>query len=292
MKISKLVHLAFIMVFLLQYNIKEVAQQSNKEPVAALKLPGMENVILKNDIPYQTNPASTQRIDVYYPPKFDFKSKIPAIIFISGCADSSVIKLVGSTFRKWSAYTSWCKLVAASGMAAIVYEIVDPINDLLSLEKYLQSNQDKLTIDMDKIGAYTSSGNTPTAVCRILNSSNNIFKCAAIYYGLILTQDFEYLAQIDTLSQKIGFKNPRLSDPKEWNKKVPILFVRAGLDNVPYLNQALNKFYSKALDQNLPITLTNYPEGPHGFDVYTDNDTTRQIIKTTLDFWKFNLQLK
>ena len=104
------------------FNIKAVAQQSNKEPVVALKLPEMENVIIKNDIPYQTNPASTLKMDIYYPPNFDFKSKIPAIIFISGCADSSVIKLVGSTFRKWSAYTSWCKLVAASGMAAIAYD--------------------------------------------------------------------------------------------------------------------------------------------------------------------------
>lgn len=145
---------------------------------------------------------------------------------------------------------------------------------------------------MNRIGAYVCSAHTPTAVTNILNSSNNIFKSLAIYYGMILTQDFEYLSQIDTLSQKMGFKTPRLGDPKDWNKKVPVLFVRAGLDNVPYLNQAFKNFYSKALEQNLPITLINYSNGLHGFDLYNDNDITRQIIKTTLDFWKFNLKVK
>ena len=292
MNSSYLVRLIFVVVFCLQFNIKTVAQQSNKEPVAALKLPGMENVIIKNDIPYQTHPGSTLKMDVYYPPKFDFKSKIPVIVVVLGYTDEAGKKLIESKFKDFSWLVSWCKITAVSGFAAIVYETVDPENDIRSLEKYLQLNQDKLMIDMNRIGAYVCSAHTPTAVTHILNSSNNIFKCLAIYYGMILIQDFEYLSQIDTLSQKMGFKTPRLGDPKDWNKKVPVLFVRAGLDNVPYLNQAFNNFYSKALEQNLPITLINYSNGLHGFDLYNNNDTTRQIIKTTLDFWKFNLQVK
>jgi len=292
MNSSDLVRLIFVVVFCLQFNIKTVAQQSNKEPVAALKLPGMENAIIKNDIPYQTHPGSTLKMDVYYPPKFDFKSKIPVIVVVLGYTDEAGKKLIGSKFKDFSWLVSWCKITAASGMAAIVYETVDPENDIRSLEKHLQLNQDKLMIDVDRMGAFVCSAHTPTAITHILNSSNNIFKCLAIYYGMILTQDFEFLPQIDTLSLKMGFKTPRLGDSKDWNKKVPVLFVRAGLDNVPYLNQAFNNFYAKALDQNLPITLINYSNGLHGFDLYNDNDTTRQIIKATLDFWKFNLHVK
>jgi hypothetical protein len=51
----------------------------------------------------------------------------------------------------------------------------------------------------------------------------------------------------------------------------------------------LSTFYENAMTQNLPITLINYPTGLHGFDVYDNNETTRQIIKNTLDFWKYNL---
>jgi len=292
MNISDLVRLAFALVFLLLCNIKSVGQQSNQKQAVVLELPGMEEVIIRNNIPYLNSPDSALKMDIYYPPKFDFKSNIPAIVVVLGYTDEAGKKLIGSKFKDFSWLVSWCKITAASGMAAIVYETVDPENDILSLEKYVQSNQNKLMIDMNRIGAYVCSAHTPTAVTHILNSSNNIFKCLAIYYGMILTQDFEYLPQIDTLSLKMGFKTPRLGDPKEWNKKVPVLFVRAGLDNVPYLNQAFNNFYAKALEQNLPITLINYSNGLHAFDLYNDNDTTRQIIKTTLDFWKFNLQLK
>ena len=288
--------LSFLLFFLMIFFPKKLEAQNNpdkpKEIVVAYELPGMDKVIVKSDVPYLTNPESSLKMDIYYPPKFDFKSKIPAIVVVLGYTDEAGKKLIGSKFKNSSWLVSWCKIIAASEMAAIMYESEDPVNNILSLEKYLQSNRDKLMIDMDRVGAYVCSAHTPTAVTHILNSSNNIYKCLAIYYGMILNRDFEFLSQIDTLSQKMGFKTPRLSEPKEWNKNVPILFVRAGLDNVPYLNQAFKNFYEKALDQNLPITSINYSNGLHGFDLYNDNDTTRQIIRTTLDFWKFHLKVK
>ncbi len=50
--------------------------------------------------------------------------------------------------------------------------------------------------------------------------------------------------------------------------------------------------YVKALSKNLPITLVNYSNGTHGFDTSIDNDLTRQIIKNTIEFWKFNFRIK
>lgn len=88
----------------------------------------------------------------------------------------------------------------------------------------------------------------------------------------------------------MGFSTPRLPDPALWKKDVPIMIVRAGKDNVPYINQSLSSFYEKALFQNLPVVLVNYPDGTHGFDTSIDNDLTRQIIKNTLEFWRFNLK--
>ena len=45
-----------------------------------------------------------------------------------------------------------------------------------------------------------------------------------------------------------------------------------------------------ALKKNLPVTLINYTNGLHGFDAYNDNDTTRMIVKRTIEFWRFYLQ--
>ena len=296
MKTFKLVFLIFSL-FLLLFCSKKTTEQKNisnrpKEQVVAFELPKMDEVMVKNDIPYLKNSDSALKMDIYYPPNFDFKTKLPAIIIVYGLPNDVQITLAGEQLRKWSWHVSWCKIFAASGIAAIAYETVDPVNDIVSLAKYIHSNEDKLMIDTDNIGAFAFSGHTPTAISNILNPAFDIFKCAAIYYGFFLTQDFEFLPQVDSISQIMRFETPRLPDPRYWRKNVPILIVRAGLDNVPFLNQSVQHFYLKAIDHNLPITLINYPTGSHGFEVYDDNDTTRFIIQSTLDFWDFNLNKK
>lgn len=268
----------------------QTANKQREKGAVVFDLPRMDDVIIKKGIPYQDITGSPLKMDIYYPPDFDFKRKIPAVIIVLGYPDVAGKKLLGSEFKNYIQLISWCKIISASGMAAIVYESVDPEKDIISLSNYLNTNEDKLTIDKNRIGALTFSAHTPTTISYILNGSDNIFKCAVVYYGFFLTSDFKYLPQIDTLSQNMGFKTPRLSEPTNWRKDVPIMVVRAGKDNVPYINQTLSSFYDKALSQDLSITLINYQNGVHGFDAALDNETTRQIIKTTLEFWKFNLK--
>jgi len=292
MKTLKLVLLISIIV--VTFSIKTFAQQSAqnkpKETVVAYEVTDMNDVIAKKDIPYLNTSDSSLKMDIYYPPKFDFKRKIPAIVFVFGYTNEGQLKTAKHQLRTWSPYTSWCRVVAASGMAAIVYETINPENDLKSLIQYINSNTDNLNIDVNKIGAYSCSANTPTEIAYILNDSNCIFKCAVVYYGIFLTTDFKYFSTIDTLSQNMGFVNPRLSEPTSWNRKVPLMIVHAGKDFVPHTNESLTSFVEKAIVQNVPITLMIHSNGVHGFDIYTDNESTRQIIKNTLEFWKFYLK--
>lgn len=266
----------------------EIQSNEQKDPVVFFELPHMDKVIVKKDISYQNIADSTLKMDIYYPPNFDFQKKIPAIIIVYGCSNEGQIELIGNLFRNWSVHISWCKIIATSGLAAIIYETADPENDIIALSKYIQANHEKLSIDDNNIGAFTCSSNTPVAITSILNSSTNIFKCAVVYYGIFLTKELEKLPQVDSV---FGFQNPRLSEPINWNKNVPLYIVKAGLDNDPYAFSSILSFCNNALDQNLPVTLINYPNGLHGFDFLNDNDTTRMIIKNTLDFWKFYLNL-
>jgi len=260
-----------------------------KDQVIVFELPGINDVIVKKDIPYQSISDSTLNLDIYYPPNFNFSRKIPAVIIVYGFNNESQIKMTGKQLRNWSVHISWCKVIAASGMAAIVYETVNPENDLISLLKYINSNEDLLKIDPDNIGAYTCSANSYTALAHILNNSNDFLKCAVVYYGMFLTKDFKDLSLIDSLSQDMGFMSPTLSESSSWKKDVPLMIVNAGIDD-PLINQSLTDFIDDAINQNLPITLINYPNGLHGFDFLNDNDTTRMIISSTIDFWKFNLK--
>ena len=294
MKTFKKVLLISLMIFIMPFSSKSSAQQSTqnkpKENVVAYEVTGMNDVIVKKDLPYLKTADSTLKMDIYYPPKFDFKRKIPAIVFVFGYTNEGQLKTAKHQLRTWSPYTSWCKVVAASGMAAVVYETINPENDLKSLIQYINSNTDNLNIDVNKIGAYSCSANTPTEIAYILNDSNCIFKCAVVYYGIFLTTDFKYISTIDTLSQNMGFVTPRLFEPTSWNKKVPIMIVHAGKDFVPNTDESLTGFLNKAVKQKVPFTLINYATGIHGFDVYSDNKEIREIIKTTLEFWEFNLK--
>lgn len=283
--------LSCTMAFLLLFNFTATAQQKLRERGAVVyELPKMDNVIIKKDIPYQDTDGPNLKMDVYYPPDFDFQRIIPAIIVVLGYPDSSGKKLVGDKFKNYIQFVSWCKIISTSGMIAVAYESDNPEKDIITLSEHLITNADKLNIDINKIGAYTCSAHTPATITTILNRSNNFFKCGVVYYGFFLTEDFKYLSQIDSMSQKMGFKTPRLPKPESWRKDLPIMIVRAGKDNVPYLNQSLESFYTEALYQNLPICLINYPNGVHAFDVINDNDTTRTIIKNTLEFWKYYLE--
>lgn len=283
-----------IVAVLLLYGITGMqAQTTNKQReqgAVVYDLPRMNDVIVKKDIPYQDIAGSLLKMDIYYPPDFDFQRKIPAVIIVLGYPDVAGKKLLGSEFKNYIQLVSWCKIISASGMAGIVYESVNPEKDIIALSNYLKKNEDEVKIDINKIGAWTCSAHTPTTISYILNGADNIFKCAVVYYGFFLTNDFKYLPQIDTLSQNMGFKTPRLSEPTVWRKDVPIMIVRAGKDNVPYINQTLASFYDKALSQDLSITLINYQNGVHGFDAALDNETTRLIIKNTIEFWKFYLK--
>ncbi len=275
-------------------NIKVSAQQSiqnkPKESVVAYEVEGMNDVIVKKDIPYLKSSDSALKMDIYYPPRFDFKRKIPAIVFVFGYTNEGQLKTAKHQLRTWSPYTSWCRVVAASEMAAIVYETFNPENDLKSLIQYINSNTDNLSIDVNRMGAYSCSANTPTEMAYILNDPDCIFKCAVVYYGVFLTKGFKHITTIDTLSQNMGFVTPRLSESASWNKKVPIMIVHAGKDFVPHTNESLTSFVNEAIVQNIPITLMIHSDGVHAFDINTDNESTRQIIKNTLEFWKFYLQ--
>lgn len=67
------------------------------------------------------------------------------------------------------------------------------------------------------------------------------------------------------------------------------MIVHVGKDFVPHTNKSLTSFVNEAIVQNIPITLMIHSDGVHAFDINTDNESTRQIIRNTLEFWKFHL---
>ena len=87
-----------------------------------------------------------------------------------------------------------------------------------------------------------------------------------------------------------GFANPAAGKSvDDIPRDLPLLIVRAGGDEFPGLNAAIDRFAAGALARNLPITIVNHATGPHSFDLFDDSATSRVIIRQILAFLQFHL---
>jgi len=92
------------------------------------------------------------------------------------------------------------------------------------------------------------------------------------------------------MSRQAGFVNACAGrSVDDLPDSVPMLFVRAGRDHFPGINDALDKVIAGALRRNLPFTLVNHATGAHGFDVDEDTDVSRAIVRQVLAFLRFHL---
>jgi hypothetical protein len=89
----------------------------------AYDLPGMEAVEVKN-YTYAYNDERELTLDLYYPPGTAQDAELPLVIFGIGYRYSKQ-RLRNAHFN-----ISWGRLVAASGMAAAVYDTEQPDRDL------------------------------------------------------------------------------------------------------------------------------------------------------------------
>ena len=65
----------------------------------------------------------------------------------------------------------------------------------------------------------------------------------------------------------------------------------SGRDEIPTLNDALDRFVVKALAANAPITVMNHPTGGHGFDNQGGEERSTPIIRSSIEFMRIHLGL-
>ena len=91
-------------------------------------------------------------------------------------------------------------------------------------------------------------------------------------------------------AKQFGFANACAGrSVEDVSATIPLFVARAGQEQMPGLNPALDRFVANALARNLPLTLVNHADGPHAFDLFHDSDTTREIIRQVLGFLRFHL---
>jgi hypothetical protein len=267
---------------------QETRQDDITKKTVVYQIPGVDAVTVRRDVEYRATDAGVLTMDIYYPPDSKPGARIPAVVVVAGYPDLGFEAKVGCKFKEMGSSVSWGQLIAASGLGAITYTNREPAADLHAMLQYVRQNSASLGIDENSIGVWASSGNVPLALSVLMHEAREYLKCAVLCYGYTL--DLEGFTGVAETAKKWGFVNPCAGKSvDDLPKDIPLFIVRAGQDQLPYLNETLDRFLFKALTCNLPITFVNHAVAPHAFDLLHDSETSREIIRQILAFMRFHL---
>ena len=193
----------------------------------------------------------TLQMDVYRPANAAGKT-LPVLVFFN---------IASGAQRSNFFYKPWAEIAASRDLVAILPDLRDDSfeKDFDALIAHLTANASSLGIDRDRIALYAGSGNVSRALPLVQNPKQTVVRAAVMYDGS---------AQVS-----------------EFRRDLPILMVRAGLDRPP-VNRAIADLATLAANQNAPLTLLNYAGGHHAFEIVDDEDATRDVIDTTIEFVK------
>lgn len=260
------------------------------------RLPGMDQVPVRRDLPYKPDRNPDLLMDVYTPGNVARGERQPAVLFVHGEVPPDAVPHV----KDWGQYVGWGQLAAASGLVGVTFNhrsteryttfdgVTEDIDDLLA---HVRTNADDLGVDADRLAIWTCSAGAYLGLRAALRDAPMHIRCVVAYYGIMDIAHYLREENAEMARSIPSYLSPihHLGHPSQ--PAPPMLLVRAGRDR-PQLNSTLDWFVAEALRRNLDIECVNYPEGRHGFDVQDDTETSRRIIQRTLEFLGYHLKAK
>lgn len=267
---------------------REAEQDHISRRRVVYRLRGADAVTVRRDVEYRSTGDGALTMDIYRPPGAESETRLPAVVIVAGFPDAGFEAKVGCKFKEMGSSVSWGELMAASGLTAITYTNREPAADLGALLGYVRRNAGVLGVDENRLGLWASSGNAPLALAALMERGNDFLKCAVLCYGYTL--DLGGTEGVAEAARAWGFANPCAGRTiEDLPADVPLFIARAGRDQLPHLNESLDRFVAAAVARNLPVTFVNHPTGPHAFDLLDDGETSREIIRRVLAFMRFHL---
>ena len=204
--------------------------------------PAAPKVTVTQDVEYGRSDTVALRMDVYRSAGSTAAS--PTLIFFNHATGAD---------RRWFFYDAWARAAASRGLTAVVFDLRfgSEASDFEALLAYLTSRGTSVGVNKDAIAVYAGSGNVFTAFPLVEDPKLTTVKAAVMYYGEAPITEFR--------------------------RDLPVLYVRAGLDR-PSVNEDIVKLAALAVAQNAPVTLVNHASGYHGFEMFNDDDATREVM--------------
>jgi acetyl esterase/lipase len=253
------------------------------------QIPGMDKVKVIQNLKYTQTDDPNILLDVYLPPDTNSKEKHPIVLFIHGGAKTEY------TPKDWGIYTTWGRLIAASGFVGVTFthrlqypdkSLEVGAQDVRAAIEYVRANADKYKADKDRIGliAYSAGGPLLTIA---MHGDMPFVRCLLGFYAFMDIQqsDFRNTENAETVKTF----SPITYLHKDADKLPPIFIARAGRDEVATMDDSIDRFVTAALADNVALSLMNHPQGVHSFDNQNNDDRSREIIRAALDFIKTHL---
>lgn len=215
------------------------------------RVPEMDRVVVSSGIAFGDG---ERRLDLYVPPAVagvpgaTRRAAVPVVVFAN---------VTGLPFRSWEIYRDWARLVAAHGMAGVVYESdrADPRKSLDAVMAHLSAHGAELGVDPTRAAVWACSANVSLALPWLMGSPPPGVRAAVLYYGATTV--------------------PAL------RKDLPVFYVLAGRD-APSLIDGMRGLFARAAREGAPWTMANAASLTHAFDALDEGSESRQLVKETV----------
>jgi dienelactone hydrolase len=246
-----------------------------------LQIPGMHRAKVRRNIVYQG--SQRLRMDVYRPRRA--RGRLPAVLLGGppGFAKDSGQKM------------GWAQLIAASGMAAVAFDIRDdgrlqsprnPSRDVASAIAYVRSHAERLGIDAGRLCTLGFSiGTAPWHLWATMRDPKPWLRCNVVYYGPL---DFQSPAF--PIDRGLVDEFSALTYLRRFGGHIPpMLVVKAGRDANEGINESIDRFEAAARELHADVRVVTYRGAVHGFDLGPRTRRAKAIVKETLRFLRARL---
>ena len=249
--------------------------------------PDADQVVARLGVEFAQTASGPLTLDVYAPALRSTPVALPAIVLVAGYSDVGYEGFMGCRFKDMAMSTTWARLVASFGMIAVTYGNERPAEDLQALLRYVREHAAELGIDAERLALWGLSGNGPLALATLASAPPGSFKCGV--FSCAYLADLDGATHVADAQKLWRFVYPGDFRVESLPADLPVLIARAGQEQDPGLNVALDRLVAAMLAANRPVTCVNFAAAPHGFELFHDTLETREVMRQMFRFARFHL---